>query len=310
MNLGKKKSIVKEYIIDAIMFLLGSFIFAISVNVFTSPNNVVPAGFTGVASIINYLFNFPIGLTIIALNIPFFIWAIFLLGYKFVAKTIIATVLSSLIIDLTEPFLPKYTGDMMLASLFGGVFLGLGVAFILIRGGTTGGTELIASLLGTYFKHISIGKLILAVDMTVVVSSFLVYKNIESPLYAIIIIFVSTKLMDSVLYGTDIGTGKVMFIISQKQEEISKYILDDLDRGVTKLKAIGGYSGKQEEVLLCAVKRQEVYKTYDMAKKIDPNVFIIVGDAGEIVGEGFKEHSVSHKRRRKNNIKNENDTPS
>lgn len=295
MVLNDKKAVVKNYIIDAAMFLLGSFIFAVSVNTFTSPNNVVPAGFTGVASMLNYAFNFPIGLTIIALNIPFFIWGIFLIGYKFIIKTIVATLMSSLVIDITEPFLPKYTGDMMLACISGGLLLGIGLAFIFMRGGTTGGTELIASLLGVYLKHISIGKLILVVDMIVVLTTAFVYKSFESPMYAVIIIFVSTKIMDSMLYGTDIGTGKMMFIISSKSEEISDRILIDLDRGVTKLKSVGGYSGIEGEVLLCAVRRQEVYKTYDIAKKIDPRVFIIVGDAGEIVGEGFKEHNIKHK---------------
>lgn len=295
MVLNDKKAVVKNYIIDAAMFLLGSFIFAVSVNTFTSPNNVVPAGFTGVASMLNYAFNFPIGLTIIALNIPFFIWGIFLIGYKFIIKTIVATLMSSLVIDITEPFLPKYTGDMMLACISGGLLLGIGLAFIFMRGGTTGGTELIASLLGVYLKHISIGKLILVVDMIVVLTTAFVYKSFESPMYAVIIIFVSTKIMDSMLYGTDIGTGKMMFIISSKSEEISDRILSDLDRGVTKLKSVGGYSGIEGEVLLCAVRRQEVYKTYDIAKKIDPRVFIIVGDAGEIVGEGFKEHNIKHK---------------
>ena len=295
MVLNDKKAVVKNYTIDAAMFLLGSFIFAVSVNTFTSPNNIVPAGFTGVASMLNYAFNFPIGLTIIALNIPFFIWGIFLIGYKFIIKTIVATLMSSLVIDITEPFLPKYTGDMMLACISGGLLLGIGLAFIFMRGGTTGGTELIASLLGVYLKHISIGKLILVVDMIVVLTIAFVYKSFESPMYAVIIIFVSTKIMDSMLYGTDIGTGKMMFIISSKSEEISDRILSDLDRGVTKLKSVGGYSGIEGEVLLCAVRRQEVYKTYDIAKKIDSRVFIIVGDAGEIVGEGFKEHNIKHK---------------
>lgn len=295
MVLNDKQTVIKNYVIDATVFLLGSFVFAVSVNTFTSPNNVVPAGFVGVASMLNYLFNFPIGLTIIALNIPFFIWGIFLIGYKFITKTIVATLMSSLVIDITEPFLPKYTGDMMLACISGGLLLGIGLAFIFMRGGTTGGTELIASLLGIYLKHISIGKLILAVDMFIVITTAFVYKSFESPMYAIIIIFVSTKIMDSMLYGTDIGTGKMMFIISSKSKEISDHILHNLDRGVTRLKSVGGYSGIEGEVLLCAVRRQEVYRTYDMAKKIDPRVFIIVGDAGEIVGEGFKEYNIKHK---------------
>jgi uncharacterized membrane-anchored protein YitT (DUF2179 family) len=158
-----------------------------------------------------------------------------------------------------------------------------------MRGATTGGTDLVARLLGRHFRTMSMGRLMLSVDIVIVLASAVVYGSIESALYAGIAIFVSTKLIDTILYGTDIGTGKVLFIMSEKNAEISREILSDIDRGVTVLKSRGAYSGRDGEVLLCAVRRYEVYKVKDLVHAIDKNAFIIVGDAGEITGEGFRQ---------------------
>ena len=177
----------------------------------------------------------------------------------------------------------------MLAALFSGVLSGVGLGFIFMRGGTTGGTDLIANLIGRKFRHLSLGKLVLLVDLAVVVISAAVYRNFESPLYAAVNIFVTSKLIDAVLYGTDTGTGKMMFIISPKNKEIAGRIMEEVGRGLTELKSRGGYSGEEGEVLLCAVRRSEVHKTQDIIKEVDSDAFVIVGDAGQISGEGFKE---------------------
>ena len=255
---------------DALFFLLGSLLYAVSVNVFSAPNNIAPGGFTGIATMLNYLFGLPIGITILVMNVPFFILGAVQLGKKFLAKVIAATILSSVVIDLTAPFMPAYRGDMMLCCIFGGILSGAGLALIFLRGGATGGTDLIA-------------------DIVVVLTTIPVYRTIESPLYAFIFIFVTTKVIDMVMYGNDSGTGKMMFIISQKNQEIKKHILEDMDRGVTELKSRGGYSGIEGEVLLCAVRRGEMHRTLDIVKKADDRAFVIVGDAHEITGEGFKE---------------------
>ncbi len=285
-----KQIILKNYTIDTIAILVGSLLFAISINTFMTPNNTIPAGITGIATMLNYLFNWPIGISNLIMNIPIFIWSIIILGYSVVSKTIIATVISSLAIDIIEPFSPHYTGDPMLASLAAGIILGLGLGIIFARGATTGGTDLLASILSFKFKHISIGKFILFVDVIIICASAFVYKSFESPMYAIILTFISTKIMDNILYGTDIGTGRMMFIVSSKTEEISKQIIKNINRGITKLKARGGYSGTEGEVLLCAVRKKEVYKIYDIAKNIDPDVFIMIGGSGEVMGRGFKDH--------------------
>lgn len=178
---------------------------------------------------------------------------------------------------------------MLLTTVFGGFFSGLGLALIFVRGGTTGGTDLIANLISLRVRHLSLGRLILIVDMIIVVASAFVYGSYESPLYATIVIYITSKVIDVVLYGADIGTGKILFIVSRKNEEIAEKIMQILGRGVTELYSRGAYTKQDGEVLLCAVSRQEVYKVYDIIHSIDPDAFTIVGDAGEISGEGFKE---------------------
>lgn len=283
-----KANKINSIIIDAIVFSIGSIIFAISVNVFSAPNNIIPAGITGVSTMLNYLFGVPIGIVTIVLNIPLFIWGIIETGYVSMTKTVVATIMSALTIDITKPFLPQYKEDLMLACICGGVLCGIGLGLIFARGGTTGGTDLIASLTANHLRYMSIGRLIFIVDIIIVAGALFVYKSFESPMYAIIIIFISTRIIDSILYGTDRGTGKMIFIISKKNKEIAKKIIDDIGRGVTAIKSRGVYSDTEDEMLLCAVNRQQVYKTYDIIHSIDSDAFVIVGAMGEVVGQGFK----------------------
>ncbi len=285
----------KELFLDAFFFLLGSALYAVAVKCFTAPNHIAPGGITGLSTVLNYLLSTPIGVLVILLNTPIFIWAIFELGYKMVVKTIAATVLSSVAIDLLGLVLPAYEGSEMLAAIFGGALEGIGLSCIFVRGATTGGTDMIARLLGRRFRHISMGKLMLGVDAVVVIISAVAFQSLESALYAFIAIFVSTRLIDSILYGTDAGTGKVLFIISEKSAEITQEILKEMDRGVTILKSRGAYSGREGEVLLSAVRRDEVHKVRDIIHDTDPNAFLIVGEAGEISGEGFRELSPDEK---------------
>ena len=285
-NIGQKKSI--GFIKDISLFVIGSIIFALSVNVFTAPNNIAPGGMTGISTMINYVLGLPIGMTGLVLNLPIFIWAIVSIGYKLVGKTIFATVIMSIAIDLFGKILPAYTGEKMLAAIFGGILEGIGLSLVFMGGGTTGGTDLVAMILRKKFRHLSMGKIMMGIDLAIIVTSALIYSSIESALYAVIAIFVSTRLIDAILYGVDTGTGKLLFIISEKSDEIAQDILNDMERGVTVLKSRGAYSGKDGNVLLCAVSRYEVVKVKDIIRFHDKEAFIIIGDAGEISGEGFQ----------------------
>lgn len=302
----------KTLLLDFVFFLCGSIVYAIEVNGFTAPNHIAPGGITGLSTVFNYLFQTPIGTVVFLINIPVFLWAMAELGYKMVIKTVAATFISSMTIDLLGPYIPHYEGSQMLAAIFGGVLEGVSLSLMFVRGATTGGTDMIARLLERRFPHISMGKLMLGVDAVIVVISAIAFQSVESAMYAFITIFVSTRLIDSILYGTDIGTGKMLFIISEKSDQIAGAILTDLGRGVTALKSRGMYSGRDSEVLLCAVRRFEVHKVYDVVHSADENAFIIVGDAGQISGEGFREIKPEDKtlaqviRKRKKKIQKDN----
>ncbi len=284
----RKKGKNFQLFLDALFFLLGGALLAVSIKMFTAPNQIAPGGLTGFAAVCNYLFGLPIGAVTLLCNVPLFLWAWRGLGGRAVLKTAVATVIFSFLIDLLGGFVPVYSGEKILASVFGGVLEGAGLSLAFLRGATTGGTDLAARLLRRRFRHISVGKLMLGVDACIVVFSGFAYRSLESALYAFIAIFISTKVIDTILYGTDAGTGKILYIISEKSEQISDRILSELERGVTKLSARGGYSGRVGEVLLCAVRRDEVHAIHEIVLQTDPNAFLIVGEAGEISGEGFR----------------------
>lgn len=255
-------------------------------NIFTAPNQIAPGGVTGVATLFNFAWGLPIGTMILVINLPLLIASWFRLGKAFTIRTLIVTVLSSVVIDAAAPFLPPFRGDRMLVALFGGVLAGAGLGLIYMRGATTGGTEVVARLLERKFRHIPIGRLILLVDALVVAASALVYRNVESALYAMVLIFVSTSLMDALVYGGD--KGKMLLIMSKKEREIADAVLDRMERGVTMLNATGAYTGGERRVLLCAVRRSEMYQLRSLVMDIDPGAFLIVVSTDEVLGEGFK----------------------
>lgn len=261
--------------------------YAASVNIFTSPNYISGGGLTGLAIVLNKLFSFPIGLCALVLNVPVFVWGYLRMGADFVKKSLAATVVASLVIDLSTPFMPVYTGDVLLAAVFGGVFSGLGLALVFMRGATTGGSDLMAGILKSYKPALSVGRLLFILDAIVVLISGFAFKNAESALYASIVIFISSMLIDKVLYGTGSGNGKAVFIVSSEYEEIAKQINSTLNRGVTFLSGKGSYRKREVQVILCALYRREFHKIEKLALSIDPFCFIIASDATEIRGIGF-----------------------
>lgn len=278
----------KELALDIVFMLVGSVIYAVGINGFTAPNNIAPGGVTGISTMLNYLFGLPIGTLVFVINIPIIIWAGIEIGYKLVAKTALAIILNSIAIDTVALFMPEYHGDAWIITLIGGVCEGVGLSLVFMRGATTGGTDMVARVLNRRLRHLSMGKLMLAVDGCIITVSAFVFKSIESAVYACVAVFVSTKIIDTILYGMDIGNGKMFFVISQKNEVIAERILSEMERGATFLKSRGAYLKQDGEMLLCAVRRFEVYKISEIIRTTDPDAFVIVGDAGEITGEGFK----------------------
>ena len=272
--------------LDGGFYLLGSICYALSVNVFSAPNQIAPGGVTGVATLLNYVFHLPIGAMILVINLPLLIAAWRKCGVGFTVRTLIVTVLSSVVIDVTARFLPPFRGEMILVALFGGVLSGAGLGLIYMRGATTGGSEIVARLLERRLRHVPIGRLILLVDAVVVAVSALVYRQIESALYALILIFVSSLVMDAIVYGGE--KGKMLLIMSRQEELIARRILQQMGRGVTLLNATGAYTGTDKRVLLCAVRRSEVYQLRTIVQDTDPDAFLIVVSTEEVLGEGFK----------------------
>lgn len=287
--MAKEKSVhpVRRALLDWTLYLAGSALYALSVNVFTAPNQIAPGGVTGAATLLNYLFHLPIGAMILVINLPLFAASWRRLGRGFTLRTGAVTVLVSVIIDATAPFLPAFHGEKILTAVFGGVLAGAGLGLIYMRGATTGGSEIVARLLERRLHHIPIGRLILLVDAVVVAASALVYRNLESALFAMVLIFVSTSLMDMLIYGGD--AGKMLLVMSRQEQAIADAIMAEMHRGVTMLNATGAYTGGQRRVVLCAVRRSEMYQLRTLVERIDPDAFMIVVSTDEVLGEGFKQ---------------------
>ena len=278
----------KTAFLDLLFMVLGSAVYAVEINAFTAPNNIAAGGITGICTMLNYLFSTPIGLASFLINIPIVLWAVVEIGYKLVAKTVTAIVLISLMIDLFSRFVPAYQGDPILVALFAGELEGVGLSLIFVRGATTGGSDLVARLLGRRLPHLSMGKLMLAVDGAVVAVSAFVYGSVENAMYACIVIFVSTRLIDAILYGFDAGTGKLFYVMSPKVRQMGNRVIQELERTVTYLDSHGGYTDEPGETMLCVVRRFEVYQLQRIIREEDNDAFVIVGEAGQVTGEGFR----------------------
>ena len=284
MKTGKLKTVG----LDLLFILMGSAVYAVGVNAFTAPNNIAAGGVTGVATMLHYVFSTPIGLVAFLINVPIVLWAIVDIGYKLVTKTMLAILLSSVLIDLFSHFVPAYRGDHILISLFAGVCEGLGLSLVFIRGATTGGTDLVARLLARRLPHMSMGKLMLAVDGLIVIASGFVFGSVENAMYACIVIVVSTKIIDAILYGTDIGTGKLFFVMSPKVRQMGDRVIREMERTVTYLDSKGGYTQEPGETMLCVVRRFELHQLQTIIREEDKHAFVIVGEAGQVTGEGFR----------------------
>lgn len=277
----------REIVLDAAAMIGCGCIYSLAFVVFLEPSQISPGGVTGLAAIVHYLFDFlPIGVVLIALNVPLIIAAWFKFGRKFIIKTLGATLSSSFFIDFFDFFLPKYNGDRILASLAGGAIMGCGLALVLMRGFTSGGTDIAARFIKEWFPFLSLGRVLLLADSVVVIIAAVVYGNIETALYSLMTLFASSKVIDGLLYGLD--RGKLFFIISAKAGLIKSRIFERIERGVTSVKVSGGYTCNDTTLLLCAVRRYQVSKVFATIKESDPKAFVVIAEAGEIFGEGFK----------------------
>lgn len=278
----------KKWYIELISYIgimFGVFIMSLSLNIFLAPNTIAPGGVTGLSIIIEKGTGVPVYLTNLIINIPLFIIGIMVLGKAFGAKTLFATITLSLFLKII-PY-EFVTKDLLLASVFGGVLMGIGLGIVFKAGGTTGGTDLAGAILNKYFPKFSIASFMTTIDGIVVVIAGLVDKKVETSLYSIIALFVSMKIVDLMLEG--MGYVKALLIITEKPEDISQRIMEDLERGVTMLKGKGMYTKEDKDILLCVVNRSQFTKVKDIVNMIDDKAFVMVTDIFDVIGEGFEE---------------------
>ncbi len=267
----------------------GSALYALCFNWFFQPNNISMGGFTGVAQIVNRLLPvLPVGVTVIVLNVPLFLIGVRKLGLGLLISSLYAMAVGSLMIDglnMVYTFPPM---EPLLATIYGGVLLGVSMGLLLSVGATTGGTELAARLLKLKLRHLSIGRLCLVLDVTVIVLYALTFHSVNNALYGIIAMYISSLTMDGVVYGSI--NAKMAYIISDHSRAITEKLLE-MELGVTLLQGKGAWSGGEKTVVLCAFKRSQIAAIKAAVTAIDPDAFIIVCEAHEVLGEGFGVYS-------------------
>jgi len=263
--------------------ILGAVIVAIGLNTLLIPNRIAAGGASGIATILVHLFGISPGLILLAINVPLLIVGSYVLGLRFGAYTILGSLATAVAVELTYGFLPLTT-DPLLAAVYGGLVTGIGMGIVFRFRGSTGGTDIAASLV-THYTGMSLGDALLAVDALVVLAAG-VFFSAEYAMYALIAIFVCTKIIDVVQEG--LYTAKAMFIVSEQGEAITAALLAKVGRGVTLFPSRGGYSQQARTTLLCVVGRTELTRAKREVLEIDKGAFIIITDAHEVLGEGFK----------------------
>ena len=272
----------KQLARDYLLVIIGALVTAMSFSWFFLPYDVAPGGVTGIATVISSLTGLSVGLLSFVINVPLFLMGWRQVGWRFAVRSFVAMMLLSLFIDLLPPLNP--TGDIMLATVFGGVLLGVGLGIVVRAGATTGGTDMAAKMLHRLAGFVSIATILFMIDATVVLIAAMVF-GVKAGLWALIALFVSSKAMDVVIKG--FNTAMQFLIITREPDEIVRRIHGDLDRGCTRLKAYGTYSGEEMGTLLCVVARTEAALLKKVIAEADPNAFVTVCDVHEALGEGF-----------------------
>lgn len=282
---GKLK--IRKHIYDYILLILGCMIMAFSTSFFLLPNQLSSGGFTGIATITYYLFKLPVGAVLIALNIPLLIISYFRIGKKFLVKSLLGTSFLAIFIDIFDKF-PPLTEDRILGCIYGGIIMGIGTSLILSSSSSTGGTDLLSYIIKSYKPYYRTSNLIVAIDIIIVALNVIFFKDIEIGLYSAITIYLMGKMIDIIFEG--IYFTKMIFIVSDKYEEISNKIEENVRRGVTGLEAKGMYTNEGKMMLWCISSRNETIRIKQICREIDKNCFIVICNAREAYGIGFKKN--------------------
>lgn len=288
MEIMSKRTKLEEFV----LIIIGVFLLAASVNMVYEPIGMVTGGVSGLAIVIKYYTSgiipggIPIWISNTVINIPLFIVAWFVLGKKYIRKTLFATVCFSVALSIVPRFNMEHQ-DLLLAAVYGGVLGGIGLGLVFATYATTGGTDLLSAIANHYIKHHSVAKMLMVIDGTIVILGAVVF-GLQKAAYAVIAVYITAKVMDSILEGFKFA--KLAYVISDKYEEIAEEILTDMDRGVTGISTMGMYLKKDRKMLFCVVSQKEIIQIKDIVAKKDPKAFVIVSDVREVMGEGFIEY--------------------
>lgn len=284
----KNVNISKEFAIDILVDIVGNMLIAIGVYNFAANSGFPVAGISGVALIFYHLFGLPIGTMTIVLNIPIIILCYKVLGKKFLLRSLKTMLIQWPLMDFIAPMLPVYEGDRLLSAICAGVFAGLGYAIIYLRNTSTGGADFIIMSVRALKPHLSIGKITFVTDLVIVVTGGLIFGDIDSIIYGLILTYILTVVVDKVMYGID--AGKMALIVTDKGPEVAKRIDEMTARGCTFLKAEGSFSRDDKLVVMCACSNKEMYNVQKAVKDEDEKAFLIMMESNEVRGEGFKPH--------------------
>ncbi len=281
------KENAKRISIDVLVDILGGILLTIATYSFAVPADFPMTGVSGVALIFYQLFGLPVGALTVILNIPIIICCYKTLGKQFYIKSLRSTLITSAVMDILGPQLPLYQGDLILAAICTGVLLGIGYAIIFMRGSSTGGFDFIMMAIKYYRPHLSLGKIGFALDaMVILIGAVTIGNGVDSVIYGLVLNYLYSTVLDRLISGT--SSGKLTLIISDHPREIVDEIDKLVDRGSTLLKAIGGYTGEEKEVVMCASSSKEMYAIRKRVHEIDERAFVIVVESNEVIGEGFR----------------------
>ena len=280
MNIYYEKS--KSLLLE----MTGSLLVAIALANFAAAFEFPMTGFSGIALILYRLFHIPLGFTNLILNIPIAIFCYRLLGKQFFYRSLRCMIISSLMMDYLCPLLPVYTGDRLLAALCTGILSGLGYALIYMQNSSTGGADFMVMALKSLHPHLSLGKLVFLTDFVIVMAGGILFKDVDGVIYGMIVNFIFSAVIDKVMYGAN--AGKLTLIVTDHGDKISQTIEDTCHRGSTLIKAAGGYSKDDKQVVMCACSDKQMYQVQQAVKAADPASFMVVLESNEVHGEGFK----------------------
>lgn len=277
---------LKSYVVDYLYIALGAFILAFAINFFLVPCKISTGGVSGLATVIYYVFDMPLSVTTLIINLVLFFFGYKTLRKLAIAKTIAGILFLSLFLEVTSCF-GTYNEDILICSVFGGILVGVGVALPILKDASTGGSDFAALMLNKAIPHISVATFILIIDTLIIALSGTAFHNYTIMFYSAISLYISSKVTDWIVVSGDFA--KSMFIVSQKHNEIAQSIMDDMERGVTEVYARGCYHREDTMMLMCILKSREIPLLIEKIKKIDKNAFTVISDVREVRGEGFKE---------------------